>query len=1146
MSRNVTTTWSDANDRRRALNVEASFIVQAPAGSGKTTLLVKRYLALLARVPEPEEIVAITFTNKAAAEMRERVLLALRGEVDANKDAELAELAQQAREQNMRCGWDISRQTGRIKIQTIDSLNTSLVRRLPWTSGTGNAFRVPDQPQIAYREVAQTLLSYAGGKNEWAKPVNELIQHLNGDVDRMINMLVRLLGKRDQWLRYVLSFSADENLEDNNSVVRRMLETSWSVAIKNSLEQVANAWPLHIADDLLASMQFAGKHLEGVKDDLLMPLVDVQRLPVASVDDTLLWKAVAELLLKRDQSNVSWRGSLNKNQGFPAGAKGSNKEAKECLLQVIGQCEPNIHLLSALNNIRSLPQSGLDDAEWRVLQNLFEILRLAVAELHLLFKKTGETDFVELSSQASAALGTEDAPTEIALLMDYRVQHLLVDEFQDTSISQLDLLRRLTMNWSIDEREAGGSPRTFFAVGDPMQSIYRFREAEVGVFLDVAEHGLGIVDTEPLRLAKNFRSNQVIVDWLNDSLAQTFPELSDRYSGAVTYANAETVNTEPEGGVHIHAFADDNGTAEAQRMVEIVRREQAGKEGAEIAILVRSRAHLACVIGAFNRAGVRYQGVKIDPLLAYAEVQDVYALLRALLHPGDRLAWFSILRAPWCGLTLEDMTLAFADKKQTVLAQIELALAQDDLLPEQSYKRLDRFHDAMRMALTQNQRLPLRVWLEHTWRQLGGHIAARPGNHRHVDTFFELLEKHEQGGSIVSVKAFDIALHNAYAIPQSSDPECVQLMTIHAAKGLEFDCVILPSLHKTGRNQDSEILLWSEMAPSHNNPSVQDRLLLAPIKPPHQKSSAKYDFLKRLEKTKQDNELVRLLYVAASRAKCSLHLLGSVKTDDDDGQIKKPAKGSMLHNLWSVVQTSFESVSSDAAKAQVDTFALTQAQPRKLRRLIADWKPDKNYFERLQQITSVTDAAEDQEHLNFDWAGRRARIVGSTVHETLKNATLETIKTFANDIFSKQKISARLRAYGLTGTLLESALARVHRAMINISEDEKGIWLFDEKHTDVRNEWPLSGVVNDELVSGVLDKSFIDENDVRWIVDFKTGEHKGGSVEKFLDEEQLRYSDQLERYAVLISGVESREIRLGLYFPMLKQWREWAPRANRA
>ena len=161
---------------------------------------------------------------------------------------------------------------------------------------------------------------------------------------------------------------------------------------------------------------------------------------------------------------------------------------------------------------------------------MLELLPRAAAELMLVFAERGQADFTEIAQGAVRALGEPDAPTDLLLSLDVRIKHILVDEFQDTSISQWELLERLTAGWQ------RGDGRTVFAVGDPMQSIYRFREAEVGLFLRARHQGLGNVALEALQLTTNFRSQAGIVDWVNATFPRVLPPLEDETLGAVPYA----------------------------------------------------------------------------------------------------------------------------------------------------------------------------------------------------------------------------------------------------------------------------------------------------------------------------------------------------------------------------------------------------------------------------------------------------------------------------------------------------------------------------------------------------------------------------------------------------------------------------------
>jgi len=140
---------------------------------------------------------------------------------------------------------------------------------------------------------------------------------------------------------------------------------------------------------------------------------------------------------------------------------------------------------------------------------------------------------------------------------------------------------------------------------------------------------------------------------------------------------------------------------------------------------------------------------------------------------------------------------------------------------------------------------------------------------------------------------------------------------------------------------------------------------------------------------------------------------------------------------------------------------------------------------------------------------------------------------------SLENISAcQLRSLGMPESELASATQKVVRAITNTLEDQRGQWILDTAHKEAMSEWALTAVTSSGVKSVVIDRSFVDDSGTRWIIDFKTGDHTGGSVETFLDQEQERYNDQLRGYADILRSNEDRPVRAGLYFPLLKAFRE--------
>jgi ATP-dependent exoDNAse (exonuclease V) beta subunit len=359
----------------------------------------------------------------------------------------------------------------------------------------------------------------------------------------------------------------------------------------------------------------------------------------------------------------------------------------------------------------------------------------------------------------------------------------------------------------------------------------------------------------------------------------------------------------------------------------------------------------------------------------------------------------------------------------------------------------------------------------------------------------------------------------------------VQIMTIHKAKGLEFDRVIVPGLQRAPRGADAPLLRWLEREDALGGRD----LMLAATRPAGSVESPVYDCIAFFEGRKQHFEDGRLLYVAVTRARDSLHLIGNVRTRDKDGEVTVavPRSSSFLRLLWPRIALLFD----PAASRPVDSRQA--AGQRTLWRLPADWRlPAPVDGSIVSSGTLRTPAPVTAPE--FDWAGATIRHVGSTVHLYLQRMAEQGLDGWDRSVLSRcaPAIRRNLAQLGADPAELDSAEGKVSEALANVLGDDRAHWLL-AAHQNARNEYGLSGMVGGELFSGRIDRTFVDENGVRWIVDYKSGAHTGGNIDAFLDAEQARYRPQLERYGALLSELERRPTRLALYFPLLKGWREW-------
>lgn len=1076
---------ADSPARERALETSASFIVQAPAGSGKTELLIQRYLKLLETVDSPDSVVAITFTRKAAGEMRARVIQALRS-AEAGIEPKAAHqrvthgIARQVLEHQRRLNWNLLENPGQMRIETIDALCAGITRRMPWLSRFGAMPDISEKAADLYRDAARNTLRHV---DEEDPALSYLLLHLDNDFAAAERLMMNMLEKRDQWLRHT---GANPDFD----AVRAALEDSLEQLILSELRRLRSGFDADVAAEITM-------------------LRELDQFPEARIVDIERWKTVADLLLT---GGGEWRKRVDKKLGFPP-----HHPLKPRVEQLLARLQGEDSMREALQRFRELPGPRFSDSQWQAMQAAVSVLTLAVAELQMVFRERGRVDFAELAIRASQALGEIESPTDLALALGSTIRHILVDEFQDTSYTQFELIEKLTAGWE------PGDGHTLFLVGDPMQSIYRFRQADVSLFLKARLEGIGSIQLEPLALSVNFRSRAGIVDWVNETFVGILPAQDDPASGAVAFCKS-TVGKESEQDpqcVEVHGFLDVED--EANRVVELVKTAGDGN----VAVLVRARSHLVEIVGVLKRNGIPFQAIEIDQLGERAVIEDLVALTLALLHPADRVSWLAILRAPWCGLELRDLhALAGGDHRATIWD----LLHGDDLgLSTEGASRIRTILPVLDKAIAERGRRPLRDWVEGVWFRLGGPACVE--NETALEdaaSYFDLLEEVSDGADLADFAWFREQVDALFAQPDARARDRLQLMTIHKAKGLEFDTVILPGLGATPRQEEQRLLLWLEQGGT---------LLLAPISEAGQKPDPIYAYLASVEERKTRSETGRLLYVAATRARRQLHLLGTVKTKED-GSIAEPAGQSLLKLLWPRVAQSFQNLSGPQVAAE-------ERPVRNIRRVALGWKapaPPETVEWTRQGVETIKTSP-----VSFEWVSQSSRHAGTVLHGLMQRIAREGLATWSDDLVRSRRrlYQSVLANLGVPPGELTKAAERVETALLRMLHDPKGRWVLD-RHSEDECELPITGLVGGKLSETVIDRTFVDENEVRWIIDYKTGSHEGGNLETFLDHEQERYREQLERYARLMIQRDSRPIRLALYFPLLGGWREWpAPVAVR-
>lgn len=1170
----------DAAAREAALDVRRSIIVQAPAGSGKTDLLTRRYLRLLAAVDEPEEILAITFTRAATAEMRSRILRDLevaagRRAPNPDEDLERMAIARAALAHADHRGWNLFDHPQRLAIETIDSLCLRIAHDRPLLARLGGHFQPIEEADPLYALAARRTLERLGGSDSALdQALAQLLDLRDNRLSDCQSLLAEMLRVRDQWVKaFPLS---DAMTEEDWDGLRNKLEASFHREVRRVLAEahrLLTSQPA-IEEQLLDLAAYAAAN----GNECAALLVGVGSLsPNMPVEH---WISVCDFLLTGKQ----WRKAVNKNQGFPATGRDA-KARKDAMLVLLQWLQHTPHLLDALIAIRNLPPPTYTEAQWTTLRNVFTVLRQAVAELKVVFAQHNQVDFAELSLAALAVLSSSP---ERVLDIAGNIRHLLIDEFQDTSRLQHELVSALLAAWD------PGEERTVFLVGDPMQSIYMFRQAEVELFAHVREHGIG-PHTSPLRchpvqLTVNFRSHAGLTVPLNSAFdlicaADALPgSASVPFVRATASAAADPTQVAFQVHPQIIGAADRGPTlaeideAERQEAAEVLRileshlsrieRARAANAEFRVAILVRARNHLAQIVPLLREKRIPFRAVEIEHLSERQELLDLRALTRALLHPMDRIAWLSVLRAPWCGLTLADLHLLTGadDPAFKNFSAPDLIQQRRDLLSADGRQRLDRTVEILNRALAlrwrQSESPSFASWIERTWRTLGGPACLDAAAYENAQVFFALLDAVPPHGLAPSTAAFDAEFDRLFASPDPAVGERagIQLMTMHKAKGLGFDVVILPGLDRRSSGDANPLVCSLERI----NPwTRENEFLVAPIGLHGEDTEPLYKWVLKQRRIRFDEERKRLLYVACTRARRELHLLGTAVLSATG--LRPQSNDSLLATGWPALRPFFESAQREAQAApasRVLAFPMPGAAPGQVREMAAVAEPPRLTLRRLplntepapaQNVTatgsfSVDDA--DAPALERREGSRESRLIGSAVHTLLERLGPELATPGLDPRTLRARVTSFLRAAAPSSDSLKIVTDTVTNMLLACAADPVCRWIL-APHAGAQSEASWSGFLagSSRLRTLRADRIFragpapldSSSSDVWWVIDYKTADIAPGAL--LLASERALYAPQLEAYARALRALHGPETKLclGLYYPaiaILDWWEE--------
>ncbi len=1200
----------DQQQRERALDASRSILVQAPAGSGKTDLLTRRFLRLLGEVEDPGQIVAITFTKAAAAEMRHRILSELEkasaGEGDRFDDEfSMESLARRALRRSRTLGWDLLRMPAQLRISTIDSFCRDLALQQPLLSGLGGGLDISENPGELYHRAARRTLEQIGNPDsDLAAPslspaIEALLLWRDNGWQDLETLLATMLGQRDRWMQEFL-FQRDPDW----SALREKLERPFAREVDEALRELDQLLDQETRDEAMDLARFACGQRNKWKQCRLFQIAGHPCQPFSGAQELEQarqgYLCLADLLLTQ-------QGSLRKSVSIALGFPKESPDEKQRIVDLIKELRSVPGLEEKLDAIRALPPARYPEEDWQIVRACFTLLRHAAAQLQVVFAEAGLVDFAEVAQVALRVLRDEDGlPSDAALAVADGIRHLLVDEFQDTSRRQHKLIGALVAAWP------DYTGRSVFVVGDPMQSIYSFRDADAELFPRVRAIGLELPDGDPLTLdfvplSANFRTTPSLVGKLNHIFAQIFA-VND--GSGIAFSPAQTpdwkLDADGEPRFHLHldfipqvvrarSFASDTmrrkqEAAEARTrahekqtaaIVEQIRSSMKRVEAARargekfrIAVLGRTYKTLEPIAKALRDAAIPFRAVDLEKLGDRPEVLDVLALARALLNPEDRVAWLGVLRAPWCGLSLADLhALTSAESPDLVRRPVpELLAARMALLSNEGRKAAMRISQVLATVGEMRAARPassLGTWLEQVWLRLGGADCVDATGRANLDLLWRSLDQLEHGEPDLLGSGLEAALAKLTAQPDpaASSEHGILLMSIHKAKGLEFEVVIVPDLQAGCGRGDRRLLSWLERGLDGAGDSGDiTEFLVAPLPSKGGESGNCKAWVDRVYHARESRETRRILYVAATRAREELHLFArpEFKTERDGSYSLCTLRESLLATAWSALESEvisrFDTWAKKPEVSSVVSIAASEpdnllimpnaARPAIVQRLPLDYVPRVTSFasdRRDGEIAGLSGAQLYQRHEG----GLLSRALGSAVHSLLEElARLRAVQEWPEAREALQRFEPRmvsqLRSAGVERKEAAAIAGQAMDIATRASHETVGQWILSP-HPEAASEVRWAGVIGGNLREVRVDRVFragpaphADGDQCWWIIDYKTAKEGGNGAKELLKLRAL-FAPQLELYAKVLRNLHGNDavIQAGLYYPRMDAFDCW-------
>ncbi|MCK5511189.1 MAG: UvrD-helicase domain-containing protein, partial [Thermodesulfovibrionia bacterium] len=987
------------------LDVSKSVVISSPAGSGKTEKLARRYIALLKSGVEAERILAITFTDKAAAEMKQRILKILREEDDILFHKLLQKMPL-------------------MRVSTIHSFCGTLIRRFSFEASIDPNYTIEDaiDSRIAWEEILYEILMEAGKEKEGK------------------NLLLQSISER--------GFRGLENLK---------------ATINNLFEKM----PFSV-EATIPVFSFPAR-LRSLREELGK------------------WPGASEAIQDYEElfENNTFNRLVSAERHFLTGNK-----------------TPRVKVPAQLKDIADYKDWAFNMFLYWKHKNIEEFTRRA-ERIREIFKKcflrysnkkvvNGTLDFSDLEYIAYKLLTENLDWANILFAFDEKTDHILVDEFQDTNSFQWAIIDKLTEEWRSGlgaKREEGIRP-TIFLVGDEKQSIYYFRGANVEIFQNAKEKLKGWLGNEfhYEEARENFRSLPAVVDFTNHVFSRIMKTGETAQSWMTRYSQFEACRKDTQGAGKVEIILleeDEESMAELRKReanliakriqgfvndFQITDRSASDNSGAlsrkrpckymDIALLLRKRTHLKIYEEVLRQYGIPFVVVKGVGFYQEPEVAILRSFIYFLSNPKDDYSVYTLLKSPFFSVdegviikAMECEGVGFLSKLKNSGLAVKAVTCLEEWLSQVAYTSVSQ--------LIENALVQTEAW-EYFYE------AQKRSN---VKKFIRIIEDLEaQGKSLFKIRDFLERTHIKPEEPKANvnteGMDAVRIMTIHAAKGLEFPLVFLPGLDEKFMTKTHENLIYE----------VDGNLFLKYI-PESSIRKQDEDFSQHLKK--EEEEQKRLFYVAVTRAEEALVLIGQWSEHNKSflGFLKeglgleKTETGSIISFL---INEDIQGLSLLSEK-QVDALSRKALKPKTPETPSYPAEVVPIGIREVAQWKAVTEVVNIKRQHGKDWV-----ILGDVIHRLFEGISKKIIPE--QDI--KERAGKFLVSKGIVGMQKERLLSIIEKDITLLRE--KRIWhdiILPRENSF--SELPFIFETEKTVYTGRIDR-VIKENGMYKVYDYKT------------------------------------------------------------